>query len=376
MNGVNSTRSFTMPFGSMTALRGALTRNLDIRPLEGIRQPWALFNRDGRRISSVAEFEPMMLLYEGGQWIWPGIEIGHRWYIRNMNADAADLVIETIELLPLIVEIKNFLRLEECDHIISVASPHFFTSKVAHQDKDIGKDSSEWRTSSQWWYDAKFESKPVMPFIQKRVAELTRVPKSHQEHAQVRRAMRCDRNAFRRADMSCVVVGLFVVVCLGVFPPCSWVAPLHSLALVSGISLGLSLAFLAKQILKYEPGQKYVAHHDYFDLRYYATQKDMIAQYDEGGKNRLATVFWYLSTVTNGGHTNFPMAGGLPHPSNFSDCSKGLSVPPEKGKVIIFYSMTPRGELDEYSLHAGCPPAEGELKYSANFWLWNKPVKF
>ena len=46
-------------------------------------------------------------------------------------------------------------------------------------------------------------------------------------------------------------------------------------------------------------------------------------------------------------------------------------------QVIIFYSMLPDGSMDDYSLHAGCDVLDPEAtKYSANFWLWNKPYYF
>lgn len=36
--------------------------------------------------------------------------------------------------------------------------------------------------------------------------------------------------------------------------------------------------------------------------------------------------------------------------------------------------MLPNGELDDFSLHGGCDVLrEEETKFSANFWLWNKP---
>lgn len=45
--------------------------------------------------------------------------------------------------------------------------------------------------------------------------------------------------------------------------------------------------------------------------------------------------------------------------------------------MVIFYSMLPNGEMDEFSLHAGCDVlAPTESKWSANFWLWNKPYQF
>ena len=84
-----------------------------------------------------------------------------------------------------------------------------------------------------------------------------------------------------------------------------------------------------------------------------------------------------------GGQTNFPRAAtsdfpqGGPQPYDYFDCSKGLSVYPQEGKVIIFYSMLPNGQMDDFSLHGGCDVLDpSATKWSANFWLWNKPYQF
>ena len=106
----------------------------------------------------------------------------------------------------------------------------------------------------------------------------------------------------------------------------------------------------------------------------------MLESVEDGAKNRLATVFFYLNNVSSGGETNFPRAAserwpdGAPTPRDYFDCSQGLSVYPAEGKVIIFYSMLPSGEMDELSLHGGCDVLkETETKYSANFWCRRRP---
>ena len=156
------------------------------------------------------------------------------------------------------------------------------------------------------------------------------------------------------------------------------------------------------QVLKYHHLEHYSAHHDFFNPREYANNPQMLREVEGGARNRLATVFFYLNNVSRGGETNFPRAQTASHPQggpvprddliqtaaapdrarrrptparprrtapdlarprptspglppqvprDYFDCSQGLSVFPQEGKVIIFYSMLPNGEMDEYSLH-------------------------
>merc|ERR1711976_317491 len=53
-------------------------------------------------------------------------------------------------------------------------------------------------------------------------------------------------------------------------------------------------------------------------------------------------------------------------------CEKGLKVKPQQGTVIFWYSLHPNGNTDPNGLHAACPVEEGQ-KWSANYWVWNKP---
>ncbi|CAN0924406.1 Probable prolyl 4-hydroxylase 7 [Linum grandiflorum] len=134
----------------------------------------------------------------------------------------------------------------------------------------------------------------------------------------------------------------------------------------------------AIQILRYELGQKYEPHYDYFHDK---------ANQQLGG-HRIATVLMYLSNVARGGETVFPDAEGKdsqPKPHDWSDCAKEgyavnwiecdeltsydlRTVKPEKGDALMFFSLHPDATTDPTSLHGSCPVIEGE-KWSATKWI-------
>ncbi|KAI7835426.1 hypothetical protein COHA_010673 [Chlorella ohadii] len=112
------------------------------------------------------------------------------------------------------------------------------------------------------------------------------------------------------------------------------------------------------QVLRYENGQQYEPHWDYF--------------FDESnvknGGNRWATVLMYLVEPEEGGETvfpNVPVPPGQTREAGYSECAmKGLAVKPRKGDAVLFFSLKTEGVLDRGSLHGSCPTTKG-LKYAS-----------
>jgi prolyl 4-hydroxylase len=199
----------------------------------------------------------VFLVFEGGQFIWPGIEIGferrvslapsesrsssvrdqqrgrsssHR-SLSSSSEGGKEVIIRTLALQPLVVEIEQFLSIEECNHVIAEATPHMAQSKVALMDKDKGRGDREFRTSETYFMPSRTST---IQRLDDRVASLVRVPRQHQEYVQV---------------------------------------------------------------LRYGEGAYYGSHHDYWDPDFYQSE-EWLSMSQGGFSNRLATVFWYMSDVS------------------------------------------------------------------------------
>ena len=58
------------------------------------------------------------------------------------------------------------------------------------------------------------------------------------------------------------------------------------------------------QVLRYEHMEHYSAHHDYFDPAAYQSNRGMLESVEHGARNRLMTVFFYLTNISKGGRSS------------------------------------------------------------------------
>lgn len=99
------------------------------------------------------------------------------------------------------------------------------------------------------------------------------------------------------------------------------------------------------QIVKYEVGQQYKTHYDYFPNNYLLKINNNQRQY---------TIFIYLNDVDDGGETEFP--------------NLGIKIKPKKGSALFWKNCNDPENCFANSLHQGLPPIVGK-KYGMNVWM-------
>lgn len=134
-------------------------------------QPYAFFSINGKEIAIEDQFKAesmkdlfkygMVVLIEGGNWIWPGISKGFK---RKIDLETGypskgktTIEMETLSMKPLVLSIPGFILEEECDHIIDVSQKHMEYSSVSLMDHDKGRPASDFRTSQSYFLEAEDE---------------------------------------------------------------------------------------------------------------------------------------------------------------------------------------------------------------------------
>ena len=237
---------------SFDGLKSFLNENVGIEMYNrdtSTKQPWAIFSTNGKQlvhevsnnneynkdqVINVLKEHGMVLLFEGGSWLWPGVKIGFQRTIEIDDGNTStkrNITIETLSLYPLVLSVEGFIHDHECTHVQDMAEPSIQYSQVTLMDKDQGRPASDFRTSQSTFLSAD-DDDDILLGLDFRTASLTRVPREHQEHTQV---------------------------------------------------------------LRYGKTEKYSAHLDWFDKSLYLQDQNTLDLIDNGKKNRLVTVFWYLS---------------------------------------------------------------------------------
>jgi len=260
-------------------------------------------------VEDVLKEREVIALSELQHFYWPFVSEGH---IHSLDGLEVDRQVRVVSLSdkPRVLMVENLIDATEADQIVAIASPHMKRSTLVLHKHENPDQHAQARTSTGHFVTN--VEHPVIMRIAQRVANLTR---SHVDWAE---------------DM---------------------------------------------QVIHYEPWQHYHAHYDYIDHVY-----DVVAG-RHPWDNRYVTVLFYLSDVSKGGGTVFPKSNpqydpGI-HGYGETVCNESFSAvrpQPKKGNAVIFYSMDeaehPFGKRDDYSLHGGCDPLEGE-KWAANYWIHN-----
>ena len=205
------------------------------------------------------------------------------------SASPVTLQLEVVSQRPKAFIIEDFLSAFEADAIVEYAKPRIAESTVGNKDGG-GVRTSSTRTSRNTWNSR--SSAPVFESLFQRAAHLLNVDES---------LLQTNMNA---EDL---------------------------------------------QVVNYQIGQKYDAHHDWG-----------VSGYPE---SRYITLLLYLTDPLHdraGGETSFPKGNnGL-----------GFKVLPKRGSAVLFYNLLEDGNGDDLALHAAMPVHQGE-KWLANFWVWD-----
>lgn len=224
---------------------------------------------------------------------------------RSPNA-TLDITLRTVSCSPRIFELEHFISDVEADHILMLTNRTHELHRSSTGDSSHHSDHDSTRTSMNTWIYR--EETAIIDTIYRRVADVLRI-----DEALLRR---------RQPDEH------------------------PRLGTRSSIAEPL-------QMVHYDPGEEYTAHHDFGYTHMSAPHQP----------SRSINMLLYLNDVEEGGETSFPRWLN-------AETTGGLDVKPVKGKAVLFYMLTADGNSDDLSQHAALPVIKGE-KWMSNLWIWD-----
>lgn len=112
------------------------------------RRTWRLFSPHGTPLTTVEAAVRAIrdcgtiLCYEGGSFIWPGVEVGHVRTLHDATAGdgagssgSADVTLTTLSLQPLAFSVDRLMSDEECEWIIKSAGPGMIDAQIVGTSK-------------------------------------------------------------------------------------------------------------------------------------------------------------------------------------------------------------------------------------------------
>ncbi|ESP00469.1 hypothetical protein LOTGIDRAFT_157676 [Lottia gigantea] len=324
-----------------------------------------------------------------------GHEVGAE---RVVDPDGKRLTMKTLSLNPLILEIPNFLSSEECDHFISVAKKQGLVNsstgvngaqqqmRLLDTDGDGVLTIHEMRLTIENGFDVYPDDDDILQMYidtdldTNRDGNITKDEMKNLSPRDMKRYIKkfIEVNPEKHSRYSQQV----------------WMYPDQSTdktfidiqnRVSEVVNLPLDVIRLSNfQVVRYGPHGHYNAH---FDSARLSTEVPCCRRFDSRPCRvcRYMTILFYLNDVTEGGETAFVLAGNdsltaeeaklSPKINLYRNCSESaLHIKPERGKVIVWYNHYIdqqtgwMGEMDDRTLHGGCPVVTGE-KWIGNFWV-------
>eukprot|EP00124_Ichthyophonus_hoferi_P002939 Ihof_evm5s225 gene=Ihof_evmTU5s225 len=143
LDGVNTTKQFRTVFDN---------KIIELKPVTKLaklyQNPWEIFTPKGQRLDTLPEMEEekVVLLFEGGHYLYQGFYIGHNQSVElDIGNTMTNITLTTVSMNPLLFSLDKFATQEEEAAIIEQAMPTMAPSEVLNGGTDtVGSKKGIW----------------------------------------------------------------------------------------------------------------------------------------------------------------------------------------------------------------------------------------